>query len=437
MESSAAASSGQTLVLGCAREARHLLGASLEQLIARGLEVEVVSGVEAREDSLVITAARRPGAAYILFADGELDAARIDRVRARLIEAGVASTRIAVMPETWRGPLDILEQAQRMGLRVAPRRTTLVASVPELAPVGEGGITAARPANTGPHTAIDDDAEALAGIDRWGAFGRRPVRLAALVAIPIALLGTTFAIAAGRDPEPTPGLSPEEARARLAALVEPWRGGDEARAPAAPPAPEPASIAAVVATPAVPAPAPPIAAVTEVAAVVAPAAVPPPPPVRTDAAEIVVADDAPLPEIDEAEMQAIYAGLVARRFRALDILLVAPEPPRRKGKRVLKGTAKLSWSAAETYCEKLAIAGVDGWRLPRVGELSSLTSGAMLADGRFWSATEGDTFGASRVVWNSDLARMGSAPVKWKGGRVVCVRTLAKPPIEPEPARPR
>ncbi|MBC8068227.1 MAG: hypothetical protein IAG13_07830, partial [Deltaproteobacteria bacterium] len=52
-------------------------------------------------------------------------------------------------------------------------------------------------------------------------------------------------------------------------------------------------------------------------------------------------------------------------------------------------------------------------------------------DGKFWSQTEGDTFGRSRVVWNTKTVRMGTAPVKWSGGRVVCVRTLAKAPALP------
>jgi len=90
----------------------------------------------------------------------------------------------------------------------------------------------------------------------------------------------------------------------------------------------------------------------------------------------------------------------------------------------------MNWVQAE----KLDVNGVTGWRLPRVGELGSITKNELIADGKFWSQTEGDTFGKSRLVWNTHTSRMEIAPVGWKGGRVVCVRTMAKPadPIEAE-----
>lgn len=436
MESLAATQGGQTLVLGCARDARHLLGASLEHLVARGLDVEVVSGLEARDDSLLITASRRPGAAYILFADAGLDGARIERVRGHLVGAGVPPTRIAVMPESWRGPIDIVEQAQRMGLRVGARRSTLVASVPELAPVGgDPGVSDADPANTGPRPRLITEGPLDPTVRR------RPLRTVALVAGPVALLATTLAIAVARDPAPE--VTPEEARAKLRTFVDQFRrpgaaaGEPSTTAPSAPsvvvaavvPAVATASdvaLPAPVSPPAVQVAPPSLAVIPQQPAALPAAAVPPPPPAR-ESVDIEIIDSKPVAEIDEEEMQSIYAGLVARRFRALDILLIAPEPPRRKGKRILKGTSKMSWAAASTYCDNLQIGGVDGWRLPRVGELSSLTNGSMLQDGRFWSATEGDTFGSSRVVWNSDQGRMGGAPQRWKGGRVVCVRTLARP----------
>jgi hypothetical protein len=179
----------------------------------------------------------------------------------------------------------------------------------------------------------------------------------------------------------------------------------------------PAPVAAVD----VPAPAP---APASVAAPV-PSAPPPAPP----AEELVLEEVA---EIDEVEIQSIYSGLTAQKFRALDILLIAPEPRKKVRKKLSKYPARMTWGQAAAYCAKLEIAGVSGWRLPRVGELGSITKGSLVADGKFWSQTEGDTFGRSRVVWNTQTSRMGSAPVKWKGGRVACVRTMARPVDAPD-----
>ncbi|MBK6921807.1 MAG: DUF1566 domain-containing protein [Deltaproteobacteria bacterium] len=410
----------QVLVLGCAKDARHLLGPALEQLAARGLAVEVVSGIETRDDGLLASASRRGDAGYLLFPDLELTSARLERLRTRLLEAGVQPHRVVVMPPEWRGAIEIIERAQRMGLRVGPRRATLVTSVPDhpgapspAVELPHPGATVAAfagspsgtvPVDRGPHT----DAHPLV-VAR--ALTRRPVQLAALVAAGVALLVTTVAIASG------PSQTAQTAAPLLSHLAEHI---PTTAAPAAP-VPVAASVAAPVAAPtvlAMPVPAP-------------PTMLPPPPPATAAVPEepTIIAADAPAePVIDEAEMQAIYGGLVARKFRALDILLVSAEPPKKKGKRILKGSARMTFAQAKAYCDALDVGGVAQWRLPRVGELGSLTANSMLADGKFWSATEGDTFGSMRVVWNSDHARMGTAPQRWKGGRVVCVRTLAKPP---------
>jgi hypothetical protein len=140
-------------------------------------------------------------------------------------------------------------------------------------------------------------------------------------------------------------------------------------------------------------------------------------------------------EIDQAEMQSIYSGLIGQKFRALDILLIAPEPKKKRGKKVTKTPARMNYAAALAYCASLEIGGVSGWRLPRVGELGSVTEGSLIGDGLYWSQTEADTFGKTRVVWNTQKSKMGPAPMRWKGGRVVCVRTMARPvevPVELE-----
>jgi hypothetical protein len=48
-----------TLVLCCAKDTRHLLPPALELLASRGFQVEVVSGLEQRDDAVVVTAQRK------------------------------------------------------------------------------------------------------------------------------------------------------------------------------------------------------------------------------------------------------------------------------------------------------------------------------------------------------------------------------------------
>jgi hypothetical protein len=132
----------------------------------------------------------------------------------------------------------------------------------------------------------------------------------------------------------------------------------------------------------------------------------------------------------EADAEAVYRALRQRKVRALDLLLVAPEPVIKRRRKTR--TRRMNFGDAVTYCEGLDIDGVQGWRLPTIGELNSLTKGRLLDDAKFWSATKADTFGQSRVVWNSRDAKMGPAPIPWKGGRVACVRpTVPVPEGEP------
>jgi hypothetical protein len=65
---------------------------------------------------------------------------------------------------------------------------------------------------------------------------------------------------------------------------------------------------------------------------------------------------------------------------------------------------------------------VTGWRLPTIGELTSLDKAKRIDDHLFWSSTRADTYGTERLVWNSRKARNGPAPTRWKGGKVICVR---------------
>ncbi len=131
----------------------------------------------------------------------------------------------------------------------------------------------------------------------------------------------------------------------------------------------------------------------------------------------------PAPEIGSAqEQELIDSAIRARRIRALDILLV--DAKRSKRSRFPK---------AETWCEKREIEGVRGWRLPTVGEISSLTLNGFVPRDYYWSGTKGDTFGDKMLVWNGKRKRIKPTTKRSRGARAVCVRTRdGRPPDENE-----
>lgn len=451
-----------TVVLCCPRDMRHLLAPVLELLTGRGFSVEVVSGLEQRDDGLLVTAQRQRDAVYVLFSDPLPHV--IDRATERLRQAGIPEQRVAIMPLEWRGPADVAAAIERMGVPMprGPRRSTganlpatgTVVSFPP--PMTIGAAAAAAGATPPPRAPLHSQSVPVLehgdGLDEAWAQNRRRTRMAVGAVLGAVLLTAVIAAAAasGEDEGPVATTAPwSQFSAASPSIAAPQvrvagiaggaaTAGEAERAGAATPSAVPSVVtpspAPVVAPAPVGAPAP-IVAPTPVVApapVVTPAPIEgmPMPTTPTPAPEEVeiVAE----PEIDEAEMRTIYAGLTAQKFRALDIVLIAPEPRKKVRKRITKSPARLSWAGANAYCEALEIGGVTGWRLPRVGELGSITRGALIADGKFWSQTEGDTFGRTRVVWNTQTEKMGTAPVAWKGGRVVCVRTMARVPDRTE-----
>jgi hypothetical protein len=466
-----------TLVLCCAKDTRHLLPPALELLVGRGFQVEVVSGLEQRDDAVLVTVQRQRDALYILFESAELGPALVDRTKAKLAGAGVPRQRIASMPLDWRGPLDVVKKVEAMGIAPPPtvRRPTAVSlPAPAPAPAPAASIPPPLPRAT-PATGVAAIGRAVAkdplhsgsvpvldGSDDGDFVDFRHARRRLLVG-GCAVLGSLavilgiVAIASDDEPEaetPKSALVAAPEHSPFVAAWTWWRksSGAQAEVVEAPSSGQVASATpvpvAAVPTPVAPVavePVPPAVVPSPTAPVAATPAVPPAmavAPVDAKPAAAVVPGEEPkidvaveeVAEIDEAEMQAIYAGLIAQKFRALDILLISPEPRKKVRKKWTKSPARMTWGQAAAYCDKLEIGGVSDWRLPRVGELGSITAGSLVADGKFWSQTEGDTFGKSRVVWNTQTSKMGSAPVRWKGGRVVCVRTMARPPEVPSDA---
>jgi hypothetical protein len=94
----------------------------------------------------------------------------------------------------------------------------------------------------------------------------------------------------------------------------------------------------------------------------------------------------------------------------------------------MRRTKTMNLEGAERYCAELSIAGVGQWRLPTVGELSTLSHNLIIGPrGLFWSSTDADAFGNQRLVWNAKARRLFASSSKWRGGRIVCVRDHGPP----------
>lgn len=107
----------------------------------------------------------------------------------------------------------------------------------------------------------------------------------------------------------------------------------------------------------------------------------------------------------------VVAALRSREVRALDLFVVAPED-----------SDDLNHAAAMAYCDAMRIAGLTGWRVPKLGELNSIVAAGMTGKGIYWSDTLGDAFGDTRIIVNAKRDRMGAASLGFEGARVLCIR---------------
>lgn len=114
------------------------------------------------------------------------------------------------------------------------------------------------------------------------------------------------------------------------------------------------------------------------------------------------------PEPAAPPQYPVVNALKSRQVRALDVLLIATA----LGKPG-------DYTAAVAYCDALEIEGLRGWRLPHIGELSSLAEANMISRGMYWSSTAADTFGDDHMAWN--VRRSNAAPYG-DDAVAVCVR---------------
>ena len=123
------------------------------------------------------------------------------------------------------------------------------------------------------------------------------------------------------------------------------------------------------------------------------------------------AEEEELEPIDP-EQEAVIAALKRRRIRALDLNLVDPERSK-----------KMRFPRAEAYCSKKNVQGVTQWRVPTIAELGSLVDAKIIRRDTYWSSTKGNTMASRRLVYNIKRGRIYATSPKWRGGRVICVRS--------------
>lgn len=399
-------SDAKTVVLGCARSKRTLLAPVIEVLAGRGNPVEVVSGIEATdgpwEDAL-----RRHGTrgVYLVCGDPELTLDRISRLRQAMAHAAIPAHRVWCGAADWDNPSAILRHAEQLlrcgagpsaahpatamhadpGASEVSGRTVLPPPVSPLPPPMAAPMRQAINAPS-PGTASSAADDSFIEDQPWGSPGRW--KLAVGGSLGVAAVGALAFLL-------WPEAKADEGTHDVAVAATASQGEDQAT-----PEPDPDSE-------------PEPAAMIEAE--------------RDDAAEPSdqPSEDAALEIITEAEPAAgeaerVFGALAEQKIRALDILLLSPQAEVQK--RRYSRPAKLSFDEAAQHCDDLVIDGVDGWRLPDVGELSSLTDANMLARSVYWSSTKGDSFGNKRVVWNAARRKMASVTTRWKGARTICVR---------------
>lgn len=414
----------RTVVLCCARDGRSRLGPVVESLAARGHQVEVVSDVDAQAPGLLATVQRRGATAlYVLFESPSLPADRVRSLQTQIRMRGVPAEHVRIASATDEGVAPI--QHSPRGFAPAPSSVASFPSTPFVDRSGSQPVAPPAPPASG--SGIMDDYTALGSLKAtWRrTIGRSPLVLAASLGLLVLVgIGTTAAFAMRSDP-------PDDATAEATITPEKTAANDVQAASDV--AEDDVSAAAPLAEAAAASDSG--SAEDEVIAMAIETDEAASAPDEATPAKKGATEPEPEPEPEtEPETEAsdetndsdvVYRALSERKVRALDLLLVAPEPVVKWRRRT--SVRKLSFEDATSYCADLDIGGVTGWRLATIGELSTLTAGRMLDRGKFWSVTKADTFGQSRVVWNSQTAKMGPAPVNWRGGRVLCVRPTVRP----------
>jgi hypothetical protein len=369
------------VVLACAGDDAAAMAPVIRGLVAQGVRVDVVAGIDVDVRPLEAALDRNSSRALYVVCDTEaLDGRQLDVLRLAAQCSGVDHHHLAILPFAGHAPEVFVASLQprlsRLGfVGYAPsqprstRRATQaisarpvpapVAAPPVAAPLAAAPTIATAPTPIPPSRESSTDSIVVAPEIAVGATMRAPVparrrRLAIAglaAAVAIALVG---AVASASEEQPQPGPAtpaiaplPEAVEPELAAVASPERSAapTAARAPA---------------------------------------------------------------RIADAMVQAppVAEALASRRIRALDLLLVAP----------LQGSSRHRDASAR--CRDLREANLAGWRLPTPDETAALGAAGVIASDTWWWTRTGKK--SARVVWDGDSSHRQN-PGKRTVAQVVCV----------------
>ncbi len=360
-----------------------------DELRARGATVEVVAGVDRRRvDLLKLSFRYRAEASYLLFGGPELREDTLRSITVELEANGVPCARIGGAMMQWDTADGLTRQSidrlAAMGVDIddagpaLPRPTLFPADPPPL------------PGHVRELSSPAPSSSARAPRAAWAVSG-----LAAIAAI--AVIGV--AISSGEAAADEPEVRAASVGALMGAAAEATADRDAAPDEAIAADPLPLDAAAEDALE----DAMPLEVIDEA------------PDALSEAAA-----DAEAPTLTGDDAAQVYAALRSQSIRALDILLISPPASRPRGRRTV--ASKMNFESAREHCDNLEVEGVEGWRLPDIGEIQWLSKSNLIRTGIYWTATKADAFGDARVIWNPRSKRMRSSSQRWRGGRVVCVR---------------
>lgn len=380
-----------------------------QELEHRGVEVCVVSGIE-RTSVPLLQISFRYGeqARYLMCGGRELPAEALGKL-SRAVEAnGVPPANVWGGPVDWDDPAALLRNTEHrlaalgldLGMEVRP---------PPIA----GRVPSHDATPSGKVPIIPPTARPSVDTDEPLRLPRGPVAQLIGSRGGMAALGATLVLAGGLTTLKLTADDPaaEQSQVVEAAIVEPDDPDD--RDDAAQEAPKAAPAADAELEPEALEPAEPEAAVEEPEVVA-----------EVDDALAIEADEdneAPTPPpLADNDQELVYEALKRQSIRALDVLLVSPPALKQRGRRMVHRSMR--FEDAEAYCSTLVVDGIAGWRLPEVGEVGWMSKANVVTQGLYWTSTKADAFGTERVVWNVKRRKMAPANVRWRGGRVVCVR---------------
>jgi hypothetical protein len=119
--------------------------------------------------------------------------------------------------------------------------------------------------------------------------------------------------------------------------------------------------------------------------------------------------DAPAP--NPAELELITSALASGTVKQVGAVIVDPVRSSRGDLATARG-----------YCEGRSVGGIEDWRMPEIGELTSILAKKVVGNNMYWSRTPGDAVAKHTLGYNGYNMRIRNLEPGFKGAHTVCVR---------------